>query len=175
MKTYYNQIVFGLISMTLFVVACNKAVMPIKESREQHLAEMSKLEARVYDYLAARKTRDKYKIWQMFTPEYKKKLPFQYYTPSCDADSINGLRNYLVENISPITEGSVVVWTTEVIMPSGIPTTIIRPDIKTVWVKINDVWYLDLEKSKALVDQPVSSCGAITNFSEQLPVNPCGR
>ncbi len=123
-------------------------------SKEDYIKEYKVLENRFYDYMSHRKLGEFEELYQMLNPETQKKYTYDEFLRL--PTETRTIVTYNL-NVVDVQDDKAMVYFNELAMGGGVPAPQLKADQIQEWVKIEGVWYLDLNTDfESLVG---SGCG----------------
>lgn len=150
--------VTGLAFTSVWISSCHRVEAPV--DKDTRFVLQTQVEARTREYMSMRFTNDTEGLYNISTPEYRKKVPFQKFLNDPMEITI-GLRTYAIEGIDIDSATQATVWITEYLQMGGLPGLILRRDVPLVWWKVDQQWYLNrAELFTGDRKDPFSVCGS---------------
>ena len=157
---------FFLITAALALPLLSVSAVDVAASRQEYLSDYQALKTRVEDFYAARKNNNFQNLYEMMSARFREQH---------SADDLTGiigptigLLAYHIEAIT-ISGSDGLVYLSENIFPSAIPSPHLALNLKQKWVKVDGKWLFDPEELPTSI-----FCGGDRVRSEAPKVHPCG-
>jgi hypothetical protein len=143
--------------------------------RDLLLSERHEVEQRFYEYMGYRRSDDIKKMYEMLDPDFRQNISYEKFKEMPKEVTI-GLLSYYVETVEFAKADVAYLWYSEYVHPMSLPTNLLHQDLKTTWLKIDNVWYLQHEAEAAKPSVYMCGNNAMPQSENPTPSAPkaCG-